>query len=257
MHPDPAATSQTSSGRLIPDWDQLEKELNRPRQRREVPVTRKQLWRECRAAAREAGLEAFSYSHFCQLLAAGSSAPAARVAMRFDYEPGVWGMADFSGKTLRLRRPDGSEKPVEIFVACLCFSRIVYAEAVSDQSARNWCMAHRRAFEYFGGVPARRQADDVPGNIIRLEAERASIPRDLNALTETKIAQEKKSFLARNAAMGNPAANFLSAGQHETGTAMHPQNGSLRHREQSPAGEGQVVPQRDCRLETYRHVANR
>ena len=167
MRPGPEATSQPSSDRLIPDWDQLEKELQRQRQHREVQVTRMQLWREYRSAATEAGLDSYSYSHFCQLLVDGSSAPAARVAMRFDYEPGVWGMADFSGKTLRLRRPDGSERPVEIFVACLCFSRLVYAEAVSDQSARNWCMAHRRAFEYFNGVPTRQRVDNLKAGVIR------------------------------------------------------------------------------------------
>ena len=47
-------------------------------------------------------------------------------------------MADYSGKTLRLRLPDGSENAVEIFVACLCFSRLIHVEAVADQSARNW-----------------------------------------------------------------------------------------------------------------------
>ena len=76
-------------------------------------------------------------------------------------------MADFSGKTLRLRLPDGSEKPVEIFVACLCFSRLIYAEAVADQSARSWCMAHRRAFEYFGGVPERHRIDCLKSGVIR------------------------------------------------------------------------------------------
>ncbi len=167
LHPGPEATSPALDGRLSPDWDHIEEELTRELEPREVKVTRRRLWKEYRAAAREAGLEAYSYSQFCQLLANSSDGPAARVAMRFEYEPGVWGISDFSGKTLRLRLPDGSEKPVEIFVACLCFSRLVYAEAVADQSGRNWCMAHRRAFEYFGGVPERHRVDCLKSGVIR------------------------------------------------------------------------------------------
>ena len=56
---------------------------------------------------------------------------------------------------------------MEIFVACLCFSRLIYAEAVADQSARSWCMAHRRAFEYFGGVPQRHRIDGLKAGVIR------------------------------------------------------------------------------------------
>ena len=167
LHPEPEAPSPASGGRLMPDWDSIEQELMRKRQPREAKATQRHLWRQYRTAAREAGLEAYSYSQFCQLLADGSEGSPAKVAMRFEYEPGVWCMADFSGKTLRLRLPDGSERPVEILVACLCFTRLIYAEAVADQSARSWCMAHRRAFEYFGGVPQRLRTDGLKAGVIR------------------------------------------------------------------------------------------
>ena len=49
--------------------------------------------------------------------------------MHFDYEPGLYGLSDFSGKTLGLRTGRG-EKDVEIFVAVLAHSSLTYAEAV-------------------------------------------------------------------------------------------------------------------------------
>ena len=74
--------------------------------------------------------------------------------MRFHYEPGLYGLSDFSGKTLPLRTGRG-EKAIEIFVAVLAHSNLTWAEAVPDQGVRHWIMARRRAFQYFAGVPDR------------------------------------------------------------------------------------------------------
>ena len=56
--------------------------------------------------------------------------------MRFHYEPGLYGLSDFSGKTLALRTGRG-ERDVEIFVAVLAHSNLIYAEAVPDQSQQS------------------------------------------------------------------------------------------------------------------------
>ena len=67
----------------------------------------------------------------------------------------------FSGQTLRIspaRRwacACGTVRNVEIFVAMLCYSRLVYVVVTLDQSTRSWTIAHRRTFEYFSGVPTR------------------------------------------------------------------------------------------------------
>jgi transposase len=53
-----------------------------------------------------------------------------------------------------------------IFAMTLCFSRHMYAEMVADQKVGNWLASYRRAFEFFGGVPARIIIDYVPRNII-------------------------------------------------------------------------------------------
>ena len=64
--------------------------------------------------------------------------------MRFDYEPGLWGLSDFSDETLALRNAHG-ETDVEDFVAVLAHSQMIHAEAVPEQSVRHWTIVHRRA----------------------------------------------------------------------------------------------------------------
>ena len=64
-------------------------------------------------------------------------------------------MSDFSGKTLSLRDKCGDVVDVEVFVAVLPYSNLIYAESVLDQKINNRAMvvAHRRALECFKGVP--------------------------------------------------------------------------------------------------------
>ena len=75
------------------------------------------------------GGKACSYSQFCARLKAHQGSCGGSAQMHFDYEPGLYGMADFSGKTLALRTGRG-ETDVEIFVAVLAHSNLIYAEAV-------------------------------------------------------------------------------------------------------------------------------
>ena len=111
------------------------------------------------------GGAAYSHSQFCALFKARLEDHAMTARMHFDHTPGLIGLLDFSGKTLALQVGTGMVE-VEIFVATLAFSKLIYAEAVPDQKIRHWTMAHRRALEYFGGYPRRWVIDDVPGNII-------------------------------------------------------------------------------------------
>ena len=153
------------SDRTQPDWDAIVEALTAPRKRRRARLTRRQLWVEYRDEALAQGGKAYTYSRFCGLLKERLHSRPRPAQMRFHYEPGLWGLSDFSGKVLALRTGRG-EKDVEIFVAVLAHSNLTYAEAVPDQSVRHWIVAHRHAFEYFGGVPARWIIDDVPRNII-------------------------------------------------------------------------------------------
>ena len=156
--------------RVQPDWDAVIEALTAPRRRRRARLTRRQLWVEYRDEALAQGGKPYTYSRFCALLGERLGSRPAPAQMRFHYAPGLWGLSDFSGKTLGLRTGRG-EKDVEIFVAVLAHSNLTYAEAVPDQGVRHWIMAHRRAFEYFGGVPSRWIIDNLKAGVDRPDRE--------------------------------------------------------------------------------------
>jgi transposase len=54
------------------------------------------------------------------------------------------------------------------FVATLCYSRHQYAELVFDQKVITWIGVHRRAFEYFGGVPRRVVPDNLKAAVVKV-----------------------------------------------------------------------------------------
>ena len=122
---------ERDSGHAQPDWDATVEALEAPRRRRRARLTRRQLWVEYREEARARGGTAYSYSQFCARLKARLKGRAGETEMRFDYAPGLWGLSDFSGKTLALRTGRG-ERDIEIFVAVLAHSCLIYAEAVPD-----------------------------------------------------------------------------------------------------------------------------
>ena len=153
-----------------PDWEGVLAELGCKRKRRRTRVTRRQLWVEYRDEARAQGATAYSYSRFCALLNERLERQSCEAQMRFDYEPGLWGLSDFSGKTLALRTAHG-ETDVEVFVAALAHSQMIYAEAVPDQSVRHWTMVHRRALEYYGGVPSRWIIDNLKAGVDKPDRE--------------------------------------------------------------------------------------
>ena len=61
---------------------------------------------------------------------------------------------------------------VEIFVAVLAHSNLIYAEAVPDQKVCHWTMAHRpRALEYFGGSARRWIIDNLKSGVVKADRE--------------------------------------------------------------------------------------
>jgi len=153
-----------------PDWDALIKEYKAPRGRRRARLTQRQIWIEYRDEAQARGGTAYSYSRFCALLREQLAGRHTPTQMHFDYAPGLYGMSDFSGKTLSLRTANG-EVDVEIFVALLPCSNLTYVEAVLDQTICHWTMVHRRALEYFGGCPGRWIIDNLKSGVTKADRE--------------------------------------------------------------------------------------
>ena len=86
---------------------------------------------------------------------------------RMDFLPAEAAQVDFG------RGPDfvdvhtGKLVKSWFFVMTLAWSRHQYAEFVSDQTVETWLGCHRRAFEWFGGVPERSIIDNPKCAITR------------------------------------------------------------------------------------------
>ena len=154
--------------------------------------------------------------------------------MRFHYQPGLWGLSDFSGKTLGLRTGRG-EKDVEIFVAVLAHSCLIYAEAVPDQRVRHWTMAHRRALEYFGGVPERWIIDNLKAGVDKPDREEPRLNpsfrdfarhHDLAVLPARSGQPTDKAKV--EAAVGAIQTRILLALRHETFFSLDAMNAAIR-----------------------------
>lgn len=75
---------------------------------------------------------------------------------------------DFGGVGPLFDPESGRLRPAHVFVATLSYSRHQYAELVFDQKVPTWIGLHRRALEYFGGVPQRVVPDNLKAAVLRV-----------------------------------------------------------------------------------------
>ncbi len=88
--------------------------------------------------------------------------------VRVETPPGDEAQVDFGYAGLMHDPRSGTRRKAWAFVMTLSFSRHSYVEFVFDQEVATWLRCHRRAFEWFGGVPRRVVHDYVPRHIIVL-----------------------------------------------------------------------------------------
>ena len=87
--------------------------------------------------------------------------------IRVHSEPGEDMQVDF-GSVGQLYDPVTKRmRTAYVFVATLCYSRHQYAELVFDQKVVTWIALHKRAFEYFGGVPQRVIPDNLKAAVVQ------------------------------------------------------------------------------------------
>jgi transposase len=87
---------------------------------------------------------------------------------RVQTSPGQEMQVDF-GEVGHLYDPaNGQIRTAYVFVATLSYSRHQYAEIVFDQKVITWIGLHRRAFEYFGGVPVRVVPDNLKAAVQKI-----------------------------------------------------------------------------------------
>lgn len=90
-----------------------------------------------------------------------------QVTVRVEHPPGEEAQVDF-GEVGRWYDPAAKKyRTVLAFVMTLSFSRHLYVEFVYHQDAFTWAELHRRAFEFFGGVPGRVVPDNLKAAITK------------------------------------------------------------------------------------------
>jgi transposase len=137
--------------RPLPDWAKLDEEL-----RRHKHVTRELLWREYKAVHPEG----YEFSQFKLLLKVWQKGSGRGLSMRQVHRAGEAVQVDYAGDTVNIM-DQGVEREVQIFVACLPCSGLIYAEGTWTQGQEDWLAAHVRMFAYIGGVPAKVVPDNA------------------------------------------------------------------------------------------------
>ena len=107
-----------------------------------------------------------SYSAVVRMLAQLRGELAPDVTVRLSFAPGEAAQVDFGAGPV-LTHPDGKPRRTWAFVMTLCHSRHQYVEFVWDQASATWLGCHRRAFEWFDGVPARVIIDNAKCAIVK------------------------------------------------------------------------------------------
>jgi transposase len=84
-----------------------------------------------------------------------------RASVILDFEPGEAAQVDFGTGPRIIDVYTGQVIPTWFFVMTLAWSRHQYAEIVTNQKIETWLGCHRRAFEFFGGVPSKAIIDST------------------------------------------------------------------------------------------------
>jgi len=107
-----------------------------------------------------------SYSSLCRLVRVLRDGTPNTTCI-LDFSPGEAAQVDFGKGPDIIDAFTGKLIKTWVFVMTLCFSRHMYAEIVADQKVATWLGCHRRAFEFFTGVPAKTIIDNAKCAIVR------------------------------------------------------------------------------------------
>lgn len=107
-----------------------------------------------------------SYSSLRRYLAKLAEA-APKLTTVLTFMPGEAAQVDFGAGPRIVDISTGELRKTWFFVMTLAWSRHMYVELVWDQSVETWLGCHRRAFEWFNGVPARVVIDNLKSAITK------------------------------------------------------------------------------------------
>jgi hypothetical protein len=101
-----------------------------------------------------------------------------------DFAPAEAAQVDFGKGPTITDAYTGERIKTWIFVMTLCFSRHMYAEIVTDQKVPTWLACHRRALEFFNGVPHKLIIDNAKCAITRACFRDPEVQRSYGELAE-------------------------------------------------------------------------
>lgn len=90
-----------------------------------------------------------------------------QATVMLEFEPAEAAQIDFGKGPTIIDAVNGEVISTWIFVMTLCWSRHQYAEIVRDQKVETWLGCHRRAFEFFDGLPTKLIIDHAKCAITR------------------------------------------------------------------------------------------
>ena len=152
----PPPTAVPFATRPVPDWREVHRELKRGRH-----VTLRLLWLEWR----EGQADGWGYSQWC--LRYHQWLGQQDVVMRLEYAAGDRCFVDFAGDRMSFIDDTDSVIAVEIFVAVLGCSGMLYVEATRGQDLKSWLLAHVHAWEAWGGVPRVTVPDNLKSGVTK------------------------------------------------------------------------------------------
>jgi hypothetical protein len=130
-----------------PDFESVCKRLEINRK-----LTLKEIWFQYSSNDPQ-GKRIYSYSQFCRRFSDWSKSTSVTQKMR--YVPGQVVFLDWAGLTGTIaNRLNNRRQKVYMFVACLPYSAMIYAEGFLSLTQEQWLEGHMGAFEYFEGVPS-------------------------------------------------------------------------------------------------------
>lgn len=125
-----------------------------------------------------------SYEALRRLVRRLEPGAAPEVFGRVEVRPGEEAQVDFGYAGLTIDPASGQLRKTWVFVIVLSWSRHMYAQLVYDQSVATWLECHRRAFEFFGGVPERIVLDNLKAAILKACREDPEVQRSYRECAE-------------------------------------------------------------------------
>lgn len=137
-----------------PNWEEVQRELKRK------GVTLRLLWEEYK----QQHPQGYGYVSFTVKFRTWKKQQG--VTMRQDHKAGEKLFVDYAGMTLTITdKTTGELREAQVFVSVLGASNYTYAEVTESQGLADWLGSHRRAFEFYGGVPSIVVPDNLKSGV--------------------------------------------------------------------------------------------